>query len=56
MPYTDDEAQEVLERAKRGPMSNDEYRGPDKPFGNIVEVPDSAPALDRFAGFMGRTP
>jgi uncharacterized protein (TIGR03086 family) len=56
VPYTEEEAQAVLERAKRGPMANDEYRGPDKSFGHIVDVPDTAPAIDRFAGFMGRTP
>lgn len=56
MPYTEDEAQSILERAKQGPMANDEYRGDDKPFGHIVEVPETAPAIERFAGFMGRTP
>jgi uncharacterized protein (TIGR03086 family) len=56
VPYTEDEAQNVLDRARRGPMANDEYRGEDKPFGHIVDVPDSAPAIDRFAGFMGRRP
>ncbi|HVT63615.1 MAG TPA: TIGR03086 family metal-binding protein [Mycobacteriales bacterium] len=56
VPYTEDEAAAVLERAKQGPMANDEYRGPDKPFGHIVDVPESAPAIERFAGFMGRTP
>jgi uncharacterized protein (TIGR03086 family) len=54
--YTEDEAQDILERAKRGPMSNDEYRGEGKSFGHIVDVPDSAPAIDRYVGFMGRTP
>ena len=56
LPYSEDEAQSVLDRAKKSPIANDEYRGDDKPFAHIVEVPDSAPALDRFAGFMGRTP
>ncbi|HVV74476.1 MAG TPA: TIGR03086 family metal-binding protein [Mycobacteriales bacterium] len=56
MPYADDAVLEVLSRAKQGPMANDEYRGPDKPFGTIVAVPEDAPAIDRFAGFMGRTP
>ena len=26
------------------------------PFGDIVDVPDTAPAADRVAAFMGRTP
>lgn len=56
IPYTEDEAQAVLDRAKQGPMANDAYRGPDKPFGHIVDVPESAPAITRFAGFMGRQP
>jgi len=34
----------------------DDFRGPDgqAPFGPRVEVPDSASAADRLAGFMGR--
>jgi uncharacterized protein (TIGR03086 family) len=36
----------------------DEMRGPDgqSPFGPKVEVPDSASAADKLAGFMGRQP
>jgi uncharacterized protein (TIGR03086 family) len=36
----------------------DEMRGPDgqAPFGLKVEVPDSASAADKLAGFMGRQP
>jgi uncharacterized protein (TIGR03086 family) len=36
----------------------DSFRGPDptSPFGLAVEVPDSAPAADRLAGFLGRQP
>jgi hypothetical protein len=26
------------------------------PFGEIVPVPDDAPAVDRLVGFMGRDP
>jgi uncharacterized protein (TIGR03086 family) len=39
-------------------MINDSFRGPDptSPFGHAVEVPDSAPAADRLAGFLGRQP
>jgi uncharacterized protein (TIGR03086 family) len=35
---------------------SDSFRGPDgqAPFGPKVHVPESAPAADRFAGFMGR--
>ena len=36
----------------------DSMRGPDgeAPFGHKVEVPASAPAADRLAGYLGRTP
>jgi uncharacterized protein (TIGR03086 family) len=54
MPYTDDEAQAVLDLAvKTLPV---EYRGEGKPFGEIVDVPVHAPVLEQFAGFMGRMP
>jgi uncharacterized protein (TIGR03086 family) len=33
-----------------------EYRGPDKSFGDIVEVPDDAPPLDELIGLLGRDP
>jgi len=35
---------------------SDEFRGPDgaAPFGPEVKVPDSAPASDQLAGFLGR--
>lgn len=32
-----------------------EYRGPES-FGDIVPVPDDAPSLDRYLGFLGRDP
>lgn len=32
-----------------------QYRGPDS-FGDAVEVPADAPAIDRFVAFMGRDP
>jgi uncharacterized protein (TIGR03086 family) len=54
MPYTDEEAQEILDLAKKN--LPEQYRGEGKPFGTIVDVPVSAPPLDRFAGFMGRMP
>jgi uncharacterized protein (TIGR03086 family) len=56
MPYSEDAAQEVLVRAEHGPLANEQYRGSDQPFGPIVDVALSAPAIERFAGFMGRTP
>ncbi|HEY0869728.1 MAG TPA: TIGR03086 family metal-binding protein [Acidothermaceae bacterium] len=37
-------------------MLKPEYRGPDKSFGDIVEVGDEAPALDQLIGFLGRDP
>lgn len=37
---------------------SDSFRGPDptSPFGPAVEVPESAPAADQLAGFLGRQP
>jgi len=39
-------------------MLPDSMRGPDgkAPFGPKVDVPSSAPAADRLAGYLGRTP
>ncbi len=37
-------------------MLKPEYRGPDKSFGDVVEVDDDAPALDQLIGFLGRDP
>jgi uncharacterized protein (TIGR03086 family) len=54
IPYTDDEAAVALERAKT--TLPPEYQGEGKAFGAIVPVPDDAPAIDRFVGFMGRNP
>ncbi|HET6771749.1 MAG TPA: TIGR03086 family metal-binding protein [Acidimicrobiales bacterium] len=54
VPYTEAEAQEVLRRAE-GTLPA-QYRGGDMPFGEIVPVPDDAPAIDRLVGFMGRDP
>jgi uncharacterized protein (TIGR03086 family) len=34
----------------------DQMRGPGKPFGYVVAVPDDAPLHERWAGHMGRDP
>ncbi|HEX6568976.1 MAG TPA: TIGR03086 family metal-binding protein [Acidimicrobiales bacterium] len=54
VPFGDDEAEEVLRRAEA--TLPPQYRGEGMPFGEIVPVPDDAPAIDRLAGFMGRRP
>jgi uncharacterized protein (TIGR03086 family) len=54
IPYTDDEAEAVLERAQT--TLPPEYRGEGMPFGDIVPVADHAPAVDRLIGFLGREP
>ncbi len=52
VPFTDDELSTTLERAKA--TLPDQYRGEGKPFAEAVDVPESAPVLDRLVGFMGR--
>lgn len=52
--YTDEEAE--VARFGLSPLLSPEYRGAGMPFGDIVEVPDDAPGLDRFLGFSGRDP
>ena len=37
-------------------MLQPQYRGPGKTFGNEVDVPESAAALDRLVAFLGRDP
>ena len=54
VPFTDDELELVLERARV--TLPDQYRGEGRPFGPRVDVPETAPAVDRLRGFMGRTP
>ena len=54
MPWSEQEAAEVLTRAESTLPA--QYRGEGMPFGDIVEVPDTAPAADRVAAFLGRTP
>ena len=49
-------AEMIMERLQT--MLPDSMRGPDgkAPFGPKVDVPSSAPAADRMAGYLGRTP
>jgi uncharacterized protein (TIGR03086 family) len=49
-------AEMILQRLQT--MLPDSMRGPDgkAPFGPKVDVPSSAPAADRLAGYLGRTP
>jgi uncharacterized protein (TIGR03086 family) len=54
VPYTEAEATETLARAEK--VLPPEYRGDDKPFGHVVAIPASAPAVDRLSAFLGRTP
>ncbi len=54
VPYTDEEAADVLARAKV--TLPPEYQGEGQAFGAVVEVPDDASAVDRFMGFVGRRP
>ena len=54
VPYTEDEAAAVLERAQRTLPA--QYRGAGKPFGDVVAVDPGAPALEQLIGFMGRRP
>jgi hypothetical protein len=52
VPFTDAEAEQVLERAQA--TLKPEYRGPDTAMGEPQEAPAGAPAVDRLAAFMGR--
>jgi uncharacterized protein (TIGR03086 family) len=54
IPYTEEEARAVLERAEA--TLPPQYRGEGMPFGDIVSVSGDAPAIDRLVGFMGRHP
>lgn len=54
VPYSDEEAQDALGRVQQ--TLQPEFRGPGKGFGEIVPVPEDAPAVDRFLGFVGRHP
>jgi uncharacterized protein (TIGR03086 family) len=54
VPFTDAELTIVLDRATATLPA--QYRGEGKPFGEPIDVPEDAPVLDRFLGFMGRRP
>ena len=54
VPFTDEELAITLDRARA--TLPDQYRGEGKPFGSVIDVPEDAPVLDRFLGFMGRCP
>ena len=54
VPFTAAEAQDTLGRIRQTLPA--EYRGEGKAFGLIVEVPEDAPAIDRFVAFVGRRP
>jgi uncharacterized protein (TIGR03086 family) len=54
VPYTEAEAAAVLARAEV--TLPPQYRGEGMPFGDAVDVPDHAPAIDRLVAFLGRSP
>lgn len=49
------EARESAFEAVRETMP-EEYQGWSAPFGDVVEVPDDAPLIDRLVAWNGRTP
>ncbi|MEA2686905.1 MAG: hypothetical protein QOE93_2100 [Actinomycetota bacterium] len=53
-PATEEQAEAALARAEQTLPA--QYRGDGMPFGHAVDVPDTAPAIDRLAAFLGRTP
>lgn len=52
VPYSDDEATEVLQRARVTLPA--EYQGEGMAFGAIIPTPDDAAPIDQLMGFMGR--
>lgn len=52
VPYTEAEAAETLERARR--TLPPEYQGEGQAFGAVIPIAEDAPALDRLLGFLGR--
>lgn len=53
VPFSDAELEATLARA-RTMLPADRYRGEGMPFGEVVPVPDDAPAVDRLLGYLGR--
>jgi uncharacterized protein (TIGR03086 family) len=53
VPFSDEEIETALTRAQA--FLTDEFRGDGMPFGPRIDVPDDAPLLDRYLGFMGRS-
>lgn len=54
IPYTDEEASEVLQRARV--TLPPEFQGDGQSFGAVIPVPDDARPIDQLMGFMGRPP
>jgi len=54
MPWSDAQAASALARAEA--TLPPQYRGEGMPFDHAVAVPDTAPTIDRLAGFLGRAP
>ncbi|MGW1106784.1 TIGR03086 family metal-binding protein [Streptomyces sp. NPDC002540] len=54
IPYTDQEAAEVLARAEA--TLQPQYRGENMPFGPAHPVGEDASAVDRLVAFLGRRP
>jgi uncharacterized protein (TIGR03086 family) len=54
VPFDDTEAEAALAAGRQ--MLSQQYRGPDKSFGDEIPVPDDAPAVERLIGFLGRDP
>lgn len=54
IPYAAEDAEATLARAIKTLPT--QYRGKNMAFGNVVEVADTAPAIDRLVGFLGRQP
>lgn len=52
IPFTETEAELALTKAQA--FLTEDFRGEGKPFGPRIDVPDDAPAIDRYLGFMGR--
>lgn len=53
-PYPAEASEAGLEAGRR--MLKPEFRGPGQPFAAEVPVAETAPAIDRLMGFLGRDP